>query len=68
MEIYTPDTKVMIKNMIIEGVVKSVEIGPNFSLQYIIGWWNESTYVTGKFSAAEISGFGGVEKLKIGFK
>ncbi len=68
MEVYAPDSQVMIKNMIINAIVKSVTISSNNSVMYTVGWWNESTYVTAQLSSAEVSGMKDTPKNKIGFK
>lgn len=67
MDIYAPDSKVMIKGMVIDGIVKSVRITSNMSISYQIGWWNGDSYVVGDFSASEVSGHA-EGKSKIGFK
>lgn len=68
MEIFLPDTKVMIKNMVIDGIIKSVTIGSNNSVMYTVGWWNDSAYVTAQFSPAEVYQMGENAKGRIGFK
>ena len=68
MEIFAPDTKVTIKNMIIDAIVKSVTISSNNSVMYTVGWWNESTYVTAQFSSAEVFEMKDYPKVGIGFK
>jgi hypothetical protein len=68
MEIFAPDSKVMIKNMIIDAIVKSVTISSNNSVMYTVGWWNESTYVTAQLSSAEVFEIKDHPRVGIGFK
>lgn len=67
MEIFKIGSEVTIKKMIIDGVLKSVTIGDNDSVQYFIGWFSGDTYMTGTFNSFEVSGK--PENIrKLGFK
>lgn len=68
MEVIRIGAEVMINKMIIDGIVKSITIGQNDSVQYFVGWFSGEAYMTGTFNAEEVSPKTDKDIRKIGFK
>ena len=68
MEIFKVGAHVMINKMVIEGIIKSVTIGQNDSVQYLVGWFSGEAYMTGTFNAEEVLPKTDKDIRKIGFK
>jgi len=67
MEVYKVGSQITINKMKIDGIVKSIILGDNDSVQYNIGYFSGDTYCVYTFASFEVSGT--KEDLrKVGFK